>query len=105
MHETALMDGVLSIVLLRIEDLVSYVRQSYIHYATSGKTYLPARCREYMFVSLIVASFDNLAGMRFILFLRCVCKQAHVVVNIKIEQRTRLSARFIDYEIVECIML
>lgn len=67
--------------------------------------YLPPGSRENVFVTLVVASFDDLPCMGFVLFNRGVGKQTDVIVNIKVEQRTGLPASLVDYEIIEGIVL
>jgi hypothetical protein len=43
--------------------------------------------------------------MRFVLFLRSIGQQAHIIVHVEIEERPRLAAGFVDNEVVECIVL
>lgn len=58
-----------------------------------------------MFVSLVPASFDDLAGVAFVLFLCGVCKETNVVMDIKVEERSRLATGFVDNERVEGVMV
>ena len=58
-----------------------------------------------MLVPLVITPLDNLSSMRFVLLLRCVGQKANVIVDVEVEQRTRLSTGFIHDEIVESVML
>jgi DMSO/TMAO reductase YedYZ molybdopterin-dependent catalytic subunit len=58
-----------------------------------------------MFVPLIPAPFHNFACVRFIFLLRCVGEESYIVVHVEIEQWSGFSARFVDDEVVECVML
>jgi hypothetical protein len=69
------------------------------------KNHLPPGCREDMLVLLVPAPLDDFACMRFVLLLCSVCEETHIVVHIKIEQRTRFAPGFVNDEVVECVML
>lgn len=58
-----------------------------------------------MFISLVIASLDDLARVRFILLLRSIGKQTHVIMNVEIKQRTRFTSGFVDDKLVKCIVL
>jgi hypothetical protein len=58
-----------------------------------------------VFVALIPTAFYDLARVRFVLFLRRISEQPHIVVNVKIEQRPRLATSLVDYKVVKCVML
>ena len=45
------------------------------------------------------------AAAHLVLLYRCVVDHPDVVVNVKVEEGTRLSARLIDDEVVECVVL
>lgn len=58
-----------------------------------------------MFVSLVPTSFHDFPGVRLVLFLRCVGKEADVVMDIKVKERSRLPPSFVDDEVIESIVL
>ena len=43
--------------------------------------------------------------MGFVLLLGSVSKKSYVVMHVEIEQRSGFSTRFIDDEVVECVVL
>jgi hypothetical protein len=58
-----------------------------------------------MFIPLVVTSLHDFPGMGFILFLCSIGEQANIVMHIEIKKRSRLAARFVNDEIVKCIVL
>lgn len=68
-------------------------------------TNLPSRSRKDVFVALIPTAFYDLASVRFILLLGRVSEQPHIVVNVKVKQRPRLAARFVDDKVIKRVML
>ncbi len=95
MNSHNLSDGILSIVFLRVEHLVPPIAQhdcttvrqmsANVYHNETAKTHLPSRSRKDVFVALIPTAFHNLACVRFILFLGCISKQPHIIVNVKVE--------------------
>lgn len=68
-------------------------------------THLPSGCGEYVLISLIVTPFHNLSGMRFVLLLGGIRKQAHVLVRVKVEEGTGLAPRLVDDKVVERVVV
>ena len=66
---------------------------------------LPSGRWKYVFVPLIITSFNNFARMRFILLLGGVSKQTNIIMNIKVEQRARFTPGFVYNEVIKGIML
>lgn len=60
----------------------------------------PAR-REDVLVAVVPTPLDNFAGVTFVLFHSGVANHTHVVVDVEVEERTRLSSSLIDDEFVE----
>ena len=58
-----------------------------------------------MLVPLVPTSFDHFPGMGFVFLFRGIMKKPYVIVDVKVEERSRFSPGFIDNEIVECVML
>lgn len=58
-----------------------------------------------MLVAIIPTSFHDLSSVRFILFLRSVREQSDIVVDVKVEERSRFPASFVDNEVVEGVRL
>lgn len=58
-----------------------------------------------MFVSLVITPFYDFASVRFVLLFGCVREETDVVMDVKVEQGTRFATGFVDYEIVERIVL
>jgi hypothetical protein len=58
-----------------------------------------------VFVTLIVASFNHLASVGLVLFEGRVGEETNVVVHVKVEEWTGLATGFVDYEVVEGVML
>lgn len=52
---------------------------------SSEVAYLPTRSREYMLVTLIPASFHNLARMGLVLLNGSVGQEPYIVVDVKVE--------------------
>lgn len=63
------------------------------------------RKRTHVLVSVVPGALDDLARVTLILFLCGICQHAHIVVDVKVEQRSRFPARLIDDKVVECIVL
>ena len=68
-------------------------------------TYLPARGGEYMLVSVVPASLDHFPSVRLVLLDRRIGQKTDVVVNVEVEQGTRLATGLVDDEVVECVVL
>ena len=58
-----------------------------------------------MLVSLVPTPFHDFPSMGFIFLHGCVSKKSYIVVHVEIEKRSGFSARFIDDEVVERIVL
>jgi hypothetical protein len=58
-----------------------------------------------MLVPLIITPLDDFSRMRLVFFFCRICKEAHVVVDIKIEKRARFSTGLVYDEIIEGMML
>lgn len=58
-----------------------------------------------MLVALIPTTFYNLPCMGLVFLFCSVGKQPYVIVNVKVEQGSRLAARLVDYEVVKCVVL
>ena len=58
-----------------------------------------------MLVSLVPAPLHDFPCMGFVFFLGSVSEESYVVVHVKIEQRSGFSTRFVDDEVVECVVL
>lgn len=58
-----------------------------------------------MFVTLVPTALDDLTCVRLVLLHRGVGEEAHIIMHIEVEKRARFASRFVDYEVVECVML
>ena len=58
-----------------------------------------------MLIALVPTTLDDLSGVGFVLLDRCIGQQPNVVVYIEIEERAGLAPGFVDYEVVEGVML
>jgi hypothetical protein len=58
-----------------------------------------------MLVPLIITPLDHLPCVRFIFFFGRISKQAYVVMDVKVEERARLSPSLVDDKVVERVML
>jgi len=68
-------------------------------------THFPPASREDMFIPLIIAPLHDFPSMALIFLLRRVREHADVIVHVEVEQGPRFTTGFVDYEVVECIML
>lgn len=69
------------------------------------KTNLPSRCGKDVFVAVVPTSLHDFSGVRLVLFLSSIRQQTNVVVHVKVEERTRFTASFVDDEVVEGVSL
>ena len=58
-----------------------------------------------MLVSVVPAALDDLARVRLVLFDGGIGEHANIVVDIKVEQRARLSSRLVDDKVVEAVVM
>jgi hypothetical protein len=58
-----------------------------------------------MLIPLVVAPLHHFTCMGLILLLGRIRKQTDVVMDIEVEERTRLATRLVDNEIIERVML
>lgn len=58
-----------------------------------------------MLIPLVPTPLYYLPSMRFVFLNSGIRQQAHIVVHIEVEQGTRLSARFVDDEVIKSVML
>lgn len=58
-----------------------------------------------MFVTLVPTALDDLACVRLVLLHRGVGEETHVIMHIEVEKWARFASRFVDDEIVECVVL
>lgn len=58
-----------------------------------------------MLVSVVPASLDHFPSVRLVLLDRRIGQKTDVVVDIEVEQRTRLATGLVDDEVVECVVL
>lgn len=58
-----------------------------------------------VFITIIPAPLDDLAGMRFVFLHCCIGQHPHVVMNVKVEERARLASRLIDDKVVEAVVM
>jgi hypothetical protein len=68
-------------------------------------TNLPSGRWEDMLVALIPATFYDFPSMGLVFLFCSVSEQPHVIVNVKVEQGTRLAARLVNYKVVKCVVL
>ena len=61
--------------------------------ADGGVKDLPARGGEDVLVAVVPGALDELGGVRLVLLDGGVADEAHVVVDVKVEERPRLAAR------------
>jgi hypothetical protein len=58
-----------------------------------------------VFVPLVIASFDNLACMGLVLFLRSISEETNIIMDIEIEQGSGLAPCFVDYKVIKSVVL
>ena len=58
-----------------------------------------------MLVPLVPTTLNNFACVRLVLLDGRISEKAHVVVDVEVEERARLSAGLVDDEIVKCVVL
>jgi hypothetical protein len=58
-----------------------------------------------MLVTLIVTPLYDFACMGLVLLFRGVSKKANIVMNIKVEERSRLSTSLVNDKVIEGMML
>ena len=68
-------------------------------------TDLPSGRWEDVLVALIPATLNNLPCMRLVFLFCSVSEQPYIIVNVEVEQGSRLAARLVDYEVVKCVVL
>ena len=68
-------------------------------------TNLPSGRWEDVLVALIPTTFYNLPRMGLVFLFCSVSEQPYIIVNVKVEQGSRLAARLVDYEVVKCVVL
>lgn len=58
-----------------------------------------------MLEAVVPRALDNFSSVTFVLLPRRIRDQAHVVVDVKVEEWARLAARLVDDKVVERIVL